>query len=712
MNGYPSKLFFVIDSDNLQNVKTKLYGYCITKDGIFFNKKSGKIPTLDGSYVYIQRNSNKITITQDAIGSFGLYVYQKENYFAISNSLLNLCEYLKNKVNLSLDKQYVYSFIESDLCSYSYNRTFIEDIKIIDMWDSIEIELSKKSINILKNKHDVGTVEIYSNESIRLLDKWYNKWSTIIKKLQNKSVPICVDLSGGIDSRLVFSLFLNNGVDLSRINVKSINNSLHTFSEDYQIATNIANRFKFSLNTNNIASKGSLPLQTNLLISSMLKMGSHKLPACTNYYYPKCIYHFSGCGGECIRDYWAKYDYSEFLEKQSGKINQYPLDLYITARNHIKNNIDESLKLINVKYPSESGSTLIHKIFNETYSRFHFGRSNLEKIASNEIMINPLLDIELLKIKCHGNQLPALILSRYASLEDIQFEGGRTLTDLEITQAKKINEKYPFKDKNSDIKDFILPETYTSQTSMSEAYPFKKIADTIDNLSKTKWCEDTIKASYDEYIYTYLMGRLESESHFPLQYSYVALTIAVFGEIVEASRKNHQTYCPAYADISKLLEEETFYKNKVKLREYIKDKKYTVALDYIPLENKDLRDYVWVLAQINNCPPDKDLETLVAKTRSLYENNYYTILYTVYDYLEKSLQNSNAPMRDIVLMLETIPTIEAYYRIYRAYLYSKGVDRNIDKALYWVNMMNPHIRLWANNDLFDVLWENNTPETD
>ena len=93
--------FFVIDSNNLNSIKDKTYGFTleslcndITSENIEFNH--------EGSYVSIKTDDKSIFIEQDYNGSYGLYLFKKEDYFAISNSFLKLVEHLKNKYELSL----------------------------------------------------------------------------------------------------------------------------------------------------------------------------------------------------------------------------------------------------------------------------------------------------------------------------------------------------------------------------------------------------------------------------------------------------------------------------------------------------------------------------------------------------------------------------------------------------------------------------------
>ena len=83
--------FFVIDSNNLNNINQKLYGYTIQDENIIFNNEVD-VNNLNenGSYVYVDVNDSEIKILQDFNGCYGLYLYKSEDYFATSNSFLKL----------------------------------------------------------------------------------------------------------------------------------------------------------------------------------------------------------------------------------------------------------------------------------------------------------------------------------------------------------------------------------------------------------------------------------------------------------------------------------------------------------------------------------------------------------------------------------------------------------------------------------------------
>ena len=95
----PDDVFFVIDSDHLEETRTAFYGFTFLNDAVIDSLEAlkGQTPEEDGAYVYLRREGNRLTITQDFIGSWGLYLYRQGDYFALSNSFLYLVEYLRDK---------------------------------------------------------------------------------------------------------------------------------------------------------------------------------------------------------------------------------------------------------------------------------------------------------------------------------------------------------------------------------------------------------------------------------------------------------------------------------------------------------------------------------------------------------------------------------------------------------------------------------------
>ena len=95
-----NKAFFIIDSNNLCETKERFIGYVLQDDDYIFNAddlKPDAVPynVQGGVYIYIKKEEDVIKIYQDQNGSYGLYLYKENDYFALSNSFLYLLDYVK-----------------------------------------------------------------------------------------------------------------------------------------------------------------------------------------------------------------------------------------------------------------------------------------------------------------------------------------------------------------------------------------------------------------------------------------------------------------------------------------------------------------------------------------------------------------------------------------------------------------------------------------
>ena len=104
------KEFFLIDSDNLSQVRSKLYGYSIQRTGIYKddNLTPEAIAGLDGrgAYVYVEVKDSEITIKQDINGCCGIYLFRHGDYFAVSNSFFRLLDHTQSRLLLYVFNAY------------------------------------------------------------------------------------------------------------------------------------------------------------------------------------------------------------------------------------------------------------------------------------------------------------------------------------------------------------------------------------------------------------------------------------------------------------------------------------------------------------------------------------------------------------------------------------------------------------------------------
>lgn len=449
--------FFVIDSNNLNNVKTKLYGYCIIGDNIVHNANDVKVELLSGTglYVYVENNGKNIKIMQDYNGSYGLYLFKEDGYFAISNSFQYLVDYLKKDYKLTFNRDYANALMVTDLCSLATKETLINEINQLNQREIIDIDVAEKSYKSTLFDYEEGTVEPDSEEGVAILDNWFNRWTSLLSKYA-KDKSFCAELSGGFDSRLTFMLLNSSDIDINEIYISSINdNGPH--AEDYEIASEIANHYGFNLNNK---PDFKFNIDENFLKNVFndyyyIKLGFQKY---IGIFRPDCNYSLRGSGGECIRKYWVDTK-QDIINNFDWWINYYYKKSSKKIRKMVKNSVE---KVINNSYNdikklyTTLGKEFREEIFgsylyNESRCRYHFGKGDLIRTFSGLLVLAPLRDAQLAKLKLSSiktkdnNTLIALIFNRYSNLLNFKFERGRSIDKKTIDYVTEFNNKYPFK---------------------------------------------------------------------------------------------------------------------------------------------------------------------------------------------------------------------------------------------------------------------------
>jgi len=454
MNDLISENFFFIDSNHLETVTSKLYGYYI-EDDIITNDTMTPDTAINpeqatGVFLYVKSDEKCIEITQSFEGGYGLFLFQKNGYFALSNSFMMLVDHIKHSFPLSFNTAYADAFIVEDETAMGYQETMVNEIRLLTKDVTVIIDKKSHVINLQKIDYKECSVPLNTTEGINLLDQWYDKWTRFIHTLARKSDQITVDLSGGMDSRATFLLFLGSNIDLSQIRVNSIHDNNHTHTEDYQIASDIARHFHFTLNKD-LPVKPSLRLATEdiINISYYTKLGMHK-----QLYYKTSIphatrYNFTGAAGECVRSSHWDIAPSQFAKE---KIHRTTIYKSIDFTESMKHSLDEAFQglIKNYHIKDADSKEIMWQWFINVRCRYHFGMADVEAFLANTIRIAPFYDPLLHKINCliADNKdrylLFILIFVRFCpELLNFPFDGGRSFSKSTIAYAQQLNAQFP-----------------------------------------------------------------------------------------------------------------------------------------------------------------------------------------------------------------------------------------------------------------------------
>ncbi len=518
--------YFVIDSNNLNSINSKLYGFALFDGNVISNSNIKDDMELNGvgTYVHVIKTQGNIEISQDFNGSYGLFVFRKDDYFAVSNSFIYLVEYLKDDYKLTLNRDFAASFFVSGLCSFIYSQTLVNEIEMMPRHYKLKINLEDKTLVYDEIDYREATLSIDSQEGMDTLDQWHDNWVEFIRNLKSNTDYISVDLSGGFDSRVVFALVLSSNIDLNKIKVNSRTDNNGPHKEDYEIASGIAETFGFNLNNNLHESVESFSqLSTIVNLSFYAKLGFHRQMYFKTNYPLNPSYKLNGSGGEAIRSYW---DYSpeKFIEDSLKTANFYSSQLAQPTESMLRDTFKQIQEKHNI---SDSNSNILTSLlYKETRCRNHFGKSNTANYLTNRIEFQPLLDPLLHRLKLSTDNCPdnnlliSVIFARYCpELLDFKFEGNRKIDEETIAYAKKINEKYPFNRKDMDLISEASNNQILAPKTVTPPHEKKKIS--IDYIKKymqdiflSDYFRDLFEANFPKEIYSRIKVQMDLKTLF------------------------------------------------------------------------------------------------------------------------------------------------------------------------------------------------------
>ena len=544
--------FFVIDSNNLSTIRSHLYGYVISKNGIItdnYYQKLGEYedPEPQGVYIMIRKKEKEIIINQDFYGSFGIYIYENkdENYFALSNSFLLLQEYMMKKKKLSLNKDFANHLIVTNLCSYSLEETMINEIKLLLSNTFIVINIEKKSFKINYIDYEENSISLESKEGLEIIDNWFNKWVYIFRSLKKKTNNVLADLSGGFDTRAMITILLNSGFEMNELHIFSAQDKKHGHDVDFKIASNISSKYGFKLNNfylpNNITKWSIKETLFNTIYS---KLGFHKELYLIKYFYNNPVFSFTGSGGEFLRGTPGA-PIKEFIKINSlSDINSHEKEFCFSSEKIF----NRSIFLLKKEKTFNNDFEISSYLFSKTQGRNHYGKAAIEKFLANMYVLQPLMDPDIYKIKfnissdkCHD--LIAYIYIRFAKdLIYFPFQGNRLLNLESITKAEKLNNNYkPYKKKLDYNKNFYIDNRRISPVNATKEK--ENSYDYLKKLFKSRKYIKIVKKLYDNNVYDWANEYGYKTNFFPLTQHYALLGIAVTLSNLEENDKYFKNFC-------------------------------------------------------------------------------------------------------------------------------------------------------------------------
>lgn len=441
--------FFLYTSENIPSIQSHLFGFALIGNKFYkncdLNMESVDFSKASGAFIAIIKKGEEILIVQDAMGSYYIYFFRKDKYWAISNSFWMICDEVSKKYPLTLNEDIAVHFMNVTMSQLSIEHTLANEISTVPL-HSILIISGKKLTVITEEKH-FCRYAVDSAESIAIIDGWITKWAGMIKMLYEAGMPLQFDLSGGFDSRIVFALACAAGIDFSRKNVsvrsyvpKTAGEKEH-YKDDFKIAENIAAKYSFKLNEHlNFAKTKKIPQEVQYQIFQHVFMNTHKEVYLKNKVYEMPLFHFGGMCGEPVRGKTRSFD--EWL-LMIGKDSRYKAVAF-----------KEFLYAYEAADPSCEGEKMkeyvrLLRFYLSTWQRNHYGLTMVNNAIVNEYTLAPLGDESLLQINplsepsVKSDIVYALILKRSCpGLLNIPFANQEGFASKTIAYAEKVSAKY------------------------------------------------------------------------------------------------------------------------------------------------------------------------------------------------------------------------------------------------------------------------------
>jgi len=202
---------FIITNENFKQQKTQVYGYkWLDNEGFFIN---------------VANENGTIHISRSCLAPY-IACYKDNSLYCISNSINSLVLYLETQ-GKTLTK--TNKLLSPTAVCYD---TQVEEIKLIPIDDDIYI--NDTGLHLEKNNRYFS--KPFNSD---VIEDWFNSYKLLLNQIAEYST---VDLSGGQDSRIIYSM-----LDKSKINL--VHNSKERSVSDYYIANLLTTADKIKLNT-------------------------------------------------------------------------------------------------------------------------------------------------------------------------------------------------------------------------------------------------------------------------------------------------------------------------------------------------------------------------------------------------------------------------------------------------------------------------------
>jgi len=349
----------------------------------FQNDCKEKPDFFGGRYSLFELNDGVWKLEADPFGQEAVYYYHGKNGWAACNSFLYLAEFLVSKgCSLTLDLQSLDTFFidhssAKQLVSFD---TSISEIKLLPAGYVLSVENGgewRKSFGISKR----FSLEVQSEDAhkyTKYLVDYLSRAASVSRALIDEfRDQVRFDISGGLDSRVVFAIAYLSGVQLSEVNFCSN----PRWEKDFVAAKNLAREIGFSISNRKMAIQRA---------SKAEAIDSWRY-GCLGVYKPvypalgsgrQDIIQFHGGCGECFRMFFR----GSVVEMTDNIKQRFP-----RSGESFQRKVLEAFRVVDLDPNDQYSSVNFYRHFR---SRLHFGRESYKSL--NSMIFTPFSDPLLL----------------------------------------------------------------------------------------------------------------------------------------------------------------------------------------------------------------------------------------------------------------------------------------------------------------------------
>ncbi len=430
-------------ASNIDNPKVFFQGYCfVDTDYIFGDKGREKFHQQtglsikggeDGCYVTVQSTGNTYSFSSDFYGYKKLFYYWTPDIWVVSNSIFLICEHLK-KSNIFIRANYSQLSTVGIHRSLFFNQiyctnTIVENIKLLPVGFELDISKFSYMIKKIENKFEIDSYK-------QGLSSFISVWTARLAGLIKYGIDIQSDLTGGIDSRTVFTV-LKKATEMLEEDAKSpvLRSGATNDNKDLTIATMIAENYGFPINKRNLSISNKFSGEESFFSWKSLCLGVYHPIYFPSYGPQPSLVALAGGGAENHRLFYKYEDAEAFIRANAARIEPDWLSNNFEAEMHSE-----------MQRMSSTGSKvdLMTRHYREYRNRMHAGRSP-QYVSSFNPLASKILDetaefagLERLKA---GQVSFDIMASLLPSIFDIPFDSpSKALNELRRSNLTIIRE--------------------------------------------------------------------------------------------------------------------------------------------------------------------------------------------------------------------------------------------------------------------------------